>query len=675
MKKRRNKSPWGPPRPFCLQRCLCQSVRTARFVCLFSGHRAPHLRKDEEELFQRGRQEKTEEGKGGKKKERQCTVVSQPPAQEDPTDDQRSSPTADTDDTPSRPKCEQLISEDPAQWPTILNHTQVCQLNTDKIPRRFKREYYEMTMKNGNKIQQRWLMYSVSTESTFCFACKIFGKLDNSLTKGGFRYRKNIASHLKEHEHSKAHHTNMMSWQELNTRLKTKTAIDQINQNLMHLEVEHWRGVIHRVIAIICYLAERNQALRGHTEALYDPHNGNFLAQMELMAQFDPIMNEHIRKFQTKQTKVHYLSKISEEIARQVKAAKYFSVIMDCTPDTSHTEQLSIVLRVVKREPSVGASISEHFIGFVDVQDTTGRGLSETLLEKLDELNLNIRDCRGQSYDNGSNMMGHKQGVQARLLQLNEKALCVPCSSHTLNLVVADAAKSSVGSISFFGVLPRLYNLFSSSVQRWAVLQEHVKHATVKSLSVTRWEARIDSVKVVRYHLPELIQALSGLQTLSVQKKDSETLSTATSIKAELMTWRFVLCTVIWYNILYQINRVSKILQSPSVSLETLKAETSAVRTYLENARESGLAAAQSDATKIAESLEIDRTFPAKRQRKTTKQFLYEGREESQSTPDEQFKREFFLPLVDTALTSLTDRFSKMEDVFGLYGFLFSKET
>lgn len=43
----------------------------------------------------------------------------------------------------------------------------------------------------------------------------------------------------------------------------------------------------------------------------------------------------------------------------------------------------------------------------------------------------------------------------------------------------------------------------------------------------------------------------------------------ANSIQKEPMTWRFVLCVVIWYNVLYQIKHVSKIL-----SLETLKKET-----------------------------------------------------------------------------------------------------
>lgn len=75
----------------------------------------------------------------------------------------------------------------------------------------------------------------------------------------------------------------------------------------------------------------------------------------------------------------------------------------------------------------------------------------------------------------------------------------------------------------------------------------------------------------------------------------------------------------------------------------------------------------------MAEALDIDRTFPAKRKRKTTRQFSYEGQEETQSSPEEHL-REFFLPLVDTALTNLNDRFNKLEKVYDLYGFIFLKE-
>ncbi|KAF7641540.1 hypothetical protein LDENG_00278200 [Lucifuga dentata] len=153
------------------------------------------------------------------------------------------------------------------------------------------------------------------------------------------------------------------------------------------------------------------------------------------MAQFDPVMSERLRWIDHKEVKDHSLSntiqnelialigqKIKDAIVHKVKEAKYFSVIMDCTPDISHTEQLSLVLRTVNCELSVGASISEHFVGFVSVDDTTGRGLCNTLIEQLNNLTLNIADCRGQAYDNGSNMMGHKQGVQKRALEMNNKA-------------------------------------------------------------------------------------------------------------------------------------------------------------------------------------------------------------------------------------------------------------
>lgn len=161
---------------------------------------------------------------------------------------------------------------------------------------------------------------------------------------------------------------------------------------------------------------------------------------------------------------------------------------MDCTPDVRHTEQLSVVLRIVNCETSKGIAIHEHSVGFLQALDTSGKGLCETFLRHLENLGLDLSNCRGQSYGNGSNMQGKKQGVQKRVLELNSKPLCVPCGSHTLNLVVGDAAKSSVTSISFFGLLQRLYTLFSSSVHRWTILTSHVKNFTLKALSTTRWE-------------------------------------------------------------------------------------------------------------------------------------------------------------------------------------------
>ena len=62
-------------------------------------------------------------------------------------------------------------------------------------------------------------------------------------------------------------------------------------------------------------------------------------------------------------------------IVEKVKRAKYYAVIMDCTPDISHNEQLSVVLHIAYCELPKGVSIHKHFVGFLLAEDTTGKGL------------------------------------------------------------------------------------------------------------------------------------------------------------------------------------------------------------------------------------------------------------------------------------------------------------
>ena len=225
-------------------------------------------------------------------------------------------------------------------------------------------------------------------------------------------------------------------------------------------------------------MAERNLALRGAADTLYSQNSGNFLQEVELLAKFDPVMRQHVSQIESgMNSHTTYLGKriqnevitcisdkMTEEMVAEIKKSKYYAIILDCTPDLSHLEQMSVVIRIVKLEET--PEIKEHFLGFLVAPESTGYGLSNLILSRLKELNIPFSDCRGQSYDNGANMKGKNKGVQARLLEKNPRALYVPCGAHTLNLVVADAAKNSVDATSYFGNVQKIYNLFSAAVQR-----------------------------------------------------------------------------------------------------------------------------------------------------------------------------------------------------------------
>lgn len=76
---------------------------------------------------------------------------------------------------------------------------------------------------------------------------------------------------------------------------------------------------------------------------------------------------------------------------------------------------------------------------------------------------------------------------------------------HTLNLVLADAARASKDAVGFFGHLQKLFSFFSGSTQRWSILKKYVD-LTLKSLSDTRWESRC--VQAVRFQVAQISEAL-----------------------------------------------------------------------------------------------------------------------------------------------------------------------
>ena len=62
----------------------------------------------------------------------------------------------------------------------------------------------------------------------------------------------------------------------------------------------------------------------------------------------------------------YFLSKkIKDHILEQLRHAKYYSIILDCTLDVSHTEQMIMVVRFIKIVVDENMFIREYFLRFL----------------------------------------------------------------------------------------------------------------------------------------------------------------------------------------------------------------------------------------------------------------------------------------------------------------------
>lgn len=543
---------------------------------------------------------------------------------------------------------------------------------------------------DGEKQDRRWLVYSKSKDKIFCFCCKLFTHetFPPLLVTTGYGDWRNASHRLKNHETTYNHVVCMSRWIELEMRLKKSETIDKHLEEAINKEKKHWRDVMLRIIAVVKTLAERNLAFRGDDEKVSDPNSGNFLAFITMIGGFDEVMKEHIRRIDKGETQYDYLShKIQNEliellaneirmvILKKIQEAKYFSIILDTTPDISHKEQMTFLIRCIDVSTD-SPKVEEFFLSFLEIKDTTGEGIFTTLQNALADLKLNIGDVRGQGYDNGSNMKGKHKGVQKRLLDINPRAFYTPCGCHSLNLTLCDMASSTEKAVSFFGTVQCLYNLFSST-NNWEVYRELVKGTTLKQLSQTRWESRIASVKPIRFQAVKIREALFYLAENSGNlghRSGAECL--AESETHGIGRFEFLFGMVIWYDLLYVVNTVSKSLQSEDMDLEAAIIQLGGLVGYLKGYRETGFEKAKAEAMQIAIDMEIEPTFSSKPKRliKRKKHFGEDAEkvdDNYQQNAEESFRIDYFINILDQAIVSLGVRFEQFQRYEDIFGFLF----
>ncbi|XP_065650488.1 uncharacterized protein LOC136078633 [Hydra vulgaris] len=392
---------------------------------------------------------------------------------------------------------------------------------------------------------------------------------------------------ISRHENSLAHKNNTLSFITLQSdvgRIDTQLATQVTD------EMNYWKAVLHRNVEVIKFLGAKGLSFRGDNEQFNKINNGNFLGTLELLAKFDPFIAQHIEKYgnRGKGTPSYLSSTIYEELLllmkndiikitlKELKAAKYYSLIVDSTPDIANVDQLVIALRYVL--PS--GVPAERFLIFIPNSGHKSEEMSNVVMDFLNSHNIPIENCRSQSYDNARNMSGQYSGLQSRIKSFNSFAEYVPCSAHSLNLVGTCAAESCNSATSFFMLLQELYNFFSSSTARWDILKTYLKkNLSVKNLSVTRWSARFDACHALFNSYAFIIEALHSI--VGNQKEKAVYKVEANELLARLKTLETGLLICIWNSILNSFNATNKKLQSTDIDLHTVLDLYNGLENYL----------------------------------------------------------------------------------------------
>lgn len=440
-----------------------------------------------------------------------------------------------------------------------------------KDKRSFKETFYFRILPDNTKCRRDWLSYSVKLDKIFCIHCLLFGinlheNLSKCWTKVGFSSWKHCLFAIQRHETTSDHIMASLKFKMRQTNVPLIPALEFHQKSLVLMN----RQVVKELLDIVLYLARHNLSFRGKNEKWSSNLKGNFKDLVLLMAKNSAPLSDHIEqiKLKGKQEKSfitwkrqnQLIEAISEDISIQIrlalKKAQMFSITVDSTFDASRKEQVSFVIRYVDE---ISGQIHERLLAIKESPVTTGKDLFELFLTVMNYNSLNWKtDLIGQSYDGGSNMRGHYNGLQAHIRKESPKALFIWCHAHRLALVVKQAVSSDANTIDLFGNLKALYTFLWCSKKRAALFRESqqklnisTKMHAVKRVSTTRWSSHYDALNVVIKCHEAVINTLNDIKQ-GEGSVDALVGSTCSGLIIYLTSYRFLL-TAFTFKFLFDI--------------------------------------------------------------------------------------------------------------------------
>lgn len=280
----------------------------------------------------------------------------------------------------------------------------------------------------------------------------------------------------------------------------------------------------------------------------------------------------------------------------------FYGVLMDASQDVSCKEQISLVARYVDETNS----IVERTICFFNAkQDTSGKGLYESMRNALNSVKLSLSEIVGCSFDGALNMRSDSVGVKAFIQQNNPHCIYTWCISHRYNLVMKTATNSSTVIKHILCNAEECAKLFRSSYKKmnvWINVAESTPNfhskTRLKLIGTTRWSSKQSAVaNIVSSDINLIVLIKSLIRICALQNLEGSALMIATNALNFWLQYKNVTSAFILHRIFSTLEKTTKYLQSNGLNIldgiktlkttiEDLDAATVYLDSYIEEAQE-----------------------------------------------------------------------------------------
>ncbi|KAL5481248.1 hypothetical protein EMCRGX_G021378 [Ephydatia muelleri] len=553
----------------------------------------------------------------------------------------------------------------------VLNHSQ----------KSMQQHCSEQVFVHSDGVRRQWISYSVSKGALYCLPCLLFSDATlrgehwranqgNAFTTNGFCNWKKQYSAVLKHESSCAHRNAIVSqalFLQDDTVQQAFARADSVENARKRAIVAKNRTVLERIVKVLMLLGRQGLPIRGHREMMTDSmtNTGNFLETLKLLSTYDPPLQEHLEKiierhqsasegssgqkgrgsvltFMSYKSQNKLISIINEHITctivKAIHNCRAWSLMADTTPDISHHE---------RRAPG-----------------TTAEDLYGVIMSVLKLRDVSFDKLIAQAYDGASNMSGCYNGLQSLIqTRINPNILYVHCYAHCLNLVISDAAATSVDVVTLFGNLETLYVLFTRS-QKVHGLFEEVQRSqgcairSLKRLNTVRWSAREMCLSTFLERYECILLTLNQIQTeVSFDLKHR---SEAAGLLSSIQTREFLATAFLFQEIFAKTGPLSRYLQSVNMDYAKALAMIDSVIASLERMR-----SAPQDIIDIMErSVQDSSSIQWKTTRVSRRMCRNTEDGEVLETSEESWQRKTFFVALDTIIASMRRRFDKNRSLF-----------